>query len=112
MIERYPHTIAFQCQGPAAPGLDENGNPVEVIPVWSDVERCRYESDGRSNIQVLPDGSVKTYAFVVFMERPIGDTAGRIAKLFDSRGNVVCEGVVHHSPDYQSHSEIFIEKCL
>lgn len=113
MIELYPHTISFKIPPTGGLSIDENGNPVAPQQTdWTASERCRYESNGRSNIQVQRDGTVKIYAFVVFMERPVGDIAGTTARLYNSSGVLVCEGLVHHSPDYQTHSEIFIERCL
>ena len=110
MIDFRPHFIAFKESD--APIFDDNGNPVFGGSAWGDPMPCRYESDGKSNIQVLKDGSIKAYAYVVYME-PTGKTFdGRIARLFDSERNVVCEALIHHSISYQLSTVLYIEKCL
>ena len=110
MIDFRPHFIAFRESD--EPVFDENGDPVFIDGVWSDPIPCRYESDGKSNIQVLKDGSIKAYAYVAYME-PTGETFdGRMARLSDSNGNVVCEALIHHSIPYQLSTVLYIEKFL
>lgn len=113
MIDRYPHKISIKEQS-ASPSFDENGDPVSVSSKWSRRLPCRFETDGRSNIRVEKDGSLKTYAFVVYL--PSGhareDFAGKIARLYGQRGELVCEGLINHSNMYQLSTVLYLEKCL
>lgn len=110
MIDRYPHEITFKGQGSA--GVDENGDPAASADAWSDPVECRYETDGKSNIQVLKDGSIKRYAYVVYMGFTGENYDGGVARLYDNQGKRVCEGIIHHSTPYQLSTVLYIEKCL
>lgn len=113
MIDRYPHSISVKEQT-ASPKFDQNGDPVPASGKWSRRVPCRYETDGRSNIQVQEDGSLKTYAYVVYL-RPTGtriDFTGRVVRLFDARGAMVCECLVHHANALQMSTVLYVERCL
>lgn len=110
MIDFRPHRIAFKVQGQE--NFDENGDPVALGDAWSEPVECRYETDGKSNIQVLKDGSIKRYAYVVYMGYTGENYVGRIARLYDDCANKVCDGIVHHSTPYQLSTILYIEKCL
>lgn len=113
MIDRYPHTFSVKEQ-PASPQFDSNGDPVAVTANWSSRLPCRYETDGRSNIQVQKDGSLKTYAFVVYLG-PTDDQMdfnGKIVRLFDAGGVQVCDCLVHHANTLQLSTVLYVEKCL
>lgn len=113
MIDRYPHTVSVKEQ-PASPSFDQNGDPVAVTAVWSEPIPCRYETDGRSNIQVQKDGALKTYAYVVYLRLADArmDFAGKVVRLCDASGNLVCDGLVHHTNALQLSTVLYIEKCL
>ncbi len=112
MIDRYPHMISIKEQ-PASPRLDEHGDPVPAASNWSRRLPCRYETDGRSNIRVEKDGSLKTYAFVVYLPsiRPKMDFAGKYARLYGQNGELVCEGLINHSNALQLSTVLYLEKC-
>lgn len=113
MIDRYPHTITVKEQ-PVSPGFDANGDPVAAPSGWSEPIPCRYETDGRSNIRVQKDGALKTYAFVVYLRLSDArtDYAGKVVRLYDADGTMVCEGLVEHSNAWQLSTVLFIERCL
>lgn len=112
MIDRYPHFISFKEQ--SSPSFNENGDPVAAADEWSRLMPCRWEADGRSNIQVQKDGTLKTYAYVVYMRLADvrRDFTGTTVRLYDAAGEQVCECLVHHSSALQLSTILYIERCL
>ena len=109
MIDLRPHSISFQKIG--GPHFDENGDPVAVSECWSNPMECRYELEGRSNIQNLKDGMIKQYDYVVYMDYTNESYDGRTARLYDEKDFLVCEGIVHHTTPSQLSTVIYIQNA-
>src|SRR3989339_1522895 len=98
MIKLRPHKISFKTT--TGGGFDVNRIPLPVVPSWTEPIPCRYETEGKSNIKTLSDGTFKSYPYVVFLGPSSEDYTARFVKLFDEFGNIVIEGQIQHAVRY------------
>ena len=106
--EEYPHTLTYMITegGGTNP---ETGNPIPADISWSEPLPCLYEGNGRGATRAMPDMSVVTYSFDVYLPvLPSPVKHGTKIRLYDQFGEKRYELSCKGYESYQEHSRLWL----